>query len=293
MDLKGSLVDTRLRIYPTDSLLAFLKTLTNEDEIPANILKAIGEDAKKPTDFVTSTSVQFTRTDLENLNKIKKVVEDKFKTETENIKQDIPDPKLKDKIDTKNSDEGIEVEEKATEKTDEKSKDEIKKTPFRSTSDIDWQEVDNKPIENKDDKLIDEIVPVIPYLTTSDIDWLYNYLQNQKSNNQDVPYLHDLLAGANIEVPENSVIKRNPVLEARCVKLRKQQEAREYRKMTKTVDNVRLRFPEDSISYQMKQLNRQLIAIGQFILSIFADTRVGSATLLSVLFLIKSALKAC
>ncbi|CAH2050158.1 unnamed protein product, partial [Iphiclides podalirius] len=45
--------------------------------------------------------------------------------------------------------------------------------------------------------------------------------------------------------------------------------------MTKSVDNVRMRFPEDSISYQMKQLNRQLIAIGQFIISIFAGFLFG------------------
>lgn len=244
MDLKGSLVDTQLRIYPRESLLAFLKTLTDEDDIPANILKAIGKNAKESTDFINNSNIPLTRKDFENLNKIKQLVTDKFKTETGAVKQDM----LDDEIDTKNSDEGIEVDSKTIEKTDDKSKDEVKKTPFRTTSDIDWQEVDNKP----DDKSIDEIVPEIPYLTTSDIDWLYNYLQKQKSNNQDVPYLHDLLAGAHIEVPENRVIKRNPVLEARCVKLRKQQEAREYRKMTKTVDNVRLRFPEDSISYQSK-----------------------------------------
>lgn len=250
MDLKGSLVNTQLRIYPTESLLAFLKTLTDENNIPANILIAIGKEAKEPTDFVKA-NVQLTSKDFENLNRIKEVVKDKFKSE--NNEQDIldDDPKLFD-VDSKNSDEGIEVDE-ANEKTDDKPKEVTPKPPFRTTSDLDWLENDDKKAgEITEEEPNDEIVPKPPFLTTSDIDWLYNYLQKQKSKNQDVPYLHDLLAGANIEVPENMVIKRNPVLEARCVKLRKQQEARDYRKMTKTVDNVRLKFPEDSISYQSK-----------------------------------------
>lgn len=254
MDLKGPLVDTQLKIYPPEGLLAFLKTLTDEN-IPVNILKAIGKDAKKPTDVITPNII-FNNEDFYNLNKIKEAIKDKFKTETDNDhKQDLDDPQLNDETDTKNSDEGIEVDE-AKVYTDDKLTDKvIPRPPFRTTSDLDWLENDEKIINEAEAVPLEEVVPKTPFLTTSDIDWLYNYLQKQKSNNQDVPYLHDLLAGANIEVPENVVIKRNPVLEARCVKLRKQQEAREYRKMTKTVDNVRLRFPEDSISYQSKFSN--------------------------------------
>lgn len=249
MDLKGSLVDTQLKIYPPEGLLTFLKTLTDEN-IPVNILKAIGRDIKEPTDFVTP-NLRFTNEDFENLSKIKKVVMDKFKTDT-NI-DDRQDLELSDDTETKNADEGIEVDEPLS---GNKLNDEvIPKAPFRTTSDLNWLEDDEKSEEKTEDIQQEEIVPKLPFLTTSDIDWLYNYLQKQKSNNQNVPYLHDLLAGANIEVPENIVIKRNPVLEARCVKLRKQQEAREYRKMTKTVDNVRLKFPEDTISYQSEYYN--------------------------------------
>ncbi|KPI97557.1 Transmembrane protein 199 [Papilio xuthus] len=113
------------------------------------------------------------------------------------------------------------------------------------------------------------------FLNTSDLDWLYIYINKKREEGKDVPYLHVLFEGSQIVLPENSIVKRNPDLEARCVKLRAQMEAREYRKMTKSVDNVRMRFPEDSISYQMKQLNRQLIAIGQFIISIFAGFLFG------------------
>ncbi|CAG4965498.1 unnamed protein product [Colias eurytheme] len=113
------------------------------------------------------------------------------------------------------------------------------------------------------------------FLITSDLDWLYIYMKSKRQKGEDIPYLHELLEGADIKMPDNQILKRNPDLEARCVKLRAQQEAREYRKMTKGVDNVRIRFPEDSISYQMKQLNRHLIAIGQFLLSIFAGFLFG------------------
>lgn len=43
---------------------------------------------------------------------------------------------------------------------------------------------------------------------------------------------------------------RNPELEARVQRLKKEQEDREYRAMTKNVDTVRMRHPDDSIGYQ-------------------------------------------
>ncbi|GBP13170.1 Transmembrane protein 199 [Eumeta japonica] len=113
------------------------------------------------------------------------------------------------------------------------------------------------------------------FLVISDLQWLSIYLQKMREENVNNVYLHDLLIGSRVEIPENELLKRNPDLEARCVKLRAQQEAREYRKMTKSVDNVRIKFPEDTIAYQLKHLNRQLIAVGQFIISIFAGFLFG------------------
>ncbi|RVE54450.1 hypothetical protein evm_000935 [Chilo suppressalis] len=103
----------------------------------------------------------------------------------------------------------------------------------------------DKQASDKNIESEDHLNGKLGFLNTFDIDWLYNYVREKKNK------------------------------EARCVKLRAQQEAREYRKMTKGVDNVRMRFPEDSISYQLKQMNRQLIAIGQFIISIFAGFLFG------------------
>ncbi|KAG6447368.1 hypothetical protein O3G_MSEX004920 [Manduca sexta] len=177
-----------------------------------------------------------------------------------------------------------------TEETEKIESEDDKDTQIKEENKEVGKDKETKTIENKDDssnkdnnckksvelKCQEKERENEKFLTTTDIDWLYNYVYERRGEgNKKVPYLHELLKGVQVEMPNNKVIKRNPVLEARCVKLRAQQEAREYRKMTKSVDNVRMRFPEDSINYQLKQVNRQLIAIGQFIISIFAGFLFG------------------
>ncbi|XP_049883782.1 uncharacterized protein LOC126379163 [Pectinophora gossypiella] len=246
MDLKGSLVDTDLRIYPSDKLLKYIQTLSVEDGIPANIQKFIKNknDLEVKTkqngvkDVSIKASISLTNKDFENMAKVNLEVEkmDFHKPPTEEPDTAEKVTEINDKTDD---------EEKSSEPTDKEDEEE------------------SEPERNG------------PKLCTSDLDWLFLHLQKRRIKDKDIPYLHELFEGSDIEMPKNKVIKRNPILEARCVKLRAQQEAREYRKMTKGVDNVRMRFPEDSISYQLKQLNRQLIAIGQFIISIFAGFLFG------------------
>jgi TMEM199 family protein len=92
-------------------------------------------------------------------------------------------------------------------------------------------------------------------LERNDIKWLHQVLTNHRKNSAaDVPkvYLHELLAGCELVLPENEIIPRNPVLEERCKKLRLQQMNREYHEMTKNVDNVRRNMPEDTIAFQSK-----------------------------------------
>ncbi|XP_050361650.1 transmembrane protein 199-like isoform X1 [Nymphalis io] len=242
MDLKGSLVHTYIKIYPTEKLIKFLKTIAPSDELPHNIneivtgnnilFKTYSNDKIKPTHLSSS--------DIDNLKKIRESYPDIVSEKTVLI-----EPVTETNTNLKGN--KINLDEKDEENKSEK----------------------DKPSAGSDKTNTDI------FLVTADIDWLYNHLNSRRNKKEDVPYLHTLLEGARIDVPENKTIKRNPVLEARCVKLRAQQEAREYRKMTKGVDNVRMRFPEDNISYQLKQLNRQLIAIGQFIISIFAGFLFG------------------
>ncbi|XP_013169998.1 PREDICTED: uncharacterized protein LOC106119505 [Papilio xuthus] len=237
MDLKGSLVDTNIKIFPSEELSNFIKNIPNDD-IPSNILKIKMNDIKLVSkNMVEAKEVCLNSKDIENITKVKRTIsniKESKNTDSDEIKELTVPKEDKDNLDKDNKKKELEVQE---------------------TQD-----------DDKNNKL---------FLNTSDLDWLYIYINKKREEGKDVPYLHVLFEGSQIVLPENGIVKRNPDLEARCVKLRAQMEAREYRKMTKSVDNVRMRFPEDSISYQMKQLNRQLIAIGQFIISIFAGFLFG------------------
>ncbi|XP_058127970.1 uncharacterized protein LOC131291263 [Anopheles ziemanni] len=112
-------------------------------------------------------------------------------------------------------------------------------------------------------------------LKVDDIKWLYAALKQMRQSDPATPYLHTLLSGCQMELPINPIQERNPVLEARCQRLRKEQEDREYHRMTKNVDSVRKHMPEETIAYQMKQINRHLIAVAQFVFSVAAGFAFG------------------
>jgi hypothetical protein len=112
-------------------------------------------------------------------------------------------------------------------------------------------------------------------LNLHDLHWLYDYIQRDNENNSTKVYLHNLFEGSEIILPKNCEVPRNVELEKRCERLRASQQNREYSNMTKNVDNVRRKHPEDTISFQMKQMNRHLIAISQFIMSVLAGFAFG------------------
>lgn len=116
-----------------------------------------------------------------------------------------------------------------------------------------------------------------PTLMLNDLKWLNEGLNRlrKKEDKLNVPYLHEFLQTCQLILPENEQMERNAELEARCQKLRKEQEAREYESMTRNVDNVRKNMPQDTIAFQMKQINRQLIAVAQFIFSVAAGFAFG------------------
>ncbi|KAJ8940141.1 hypothetical protein NQ314_010808 [Rhamnusium bicolor] len=45
--------------------------------------------------------------------------------------------------------------------------------------------------------------------------------------------------------------------------------------MTKNVDSIKRKFPEDTFGYQVKQMNKHLVAIFQFIVSVAAGFAFG------------------
>lgn len=88
-------------------------------------------------------------------------------------------------------------------------------------------------------------------------------------------YLHEMLKDCEIKLPEPHEYPRNPELEARVQQLRKEQDKKAYKMMTKNVDNRRIFEPEETISYQIKMINKQLIAVAQFIFSVVAGFAFG------------------
>lgn len=88
------------------------------------------------------------------------------------------------------------------------------------------------------------------HLYLSDLRWLSNFLVSLRKEQGLEVYLNDLLETCELVLPQNEIIKRNPELEARCQKLREEQENLEYRKMTKNVDAVLQHYPEDTVAYQ-------------------------------------------
>lgn len=93
-------------------------------------------------------------------------------------------------------------------------------------------------------------------LNIQDLHWLFQYIQTENEHSQDKVYLHELMEGSYVVLPENSKIPRNAELEKRCEKLRASQQNLEYSNMTKNVDSIRKRHPEDTISYQSKKVMR-------------------------------------
>lgn len=114
-------------------------------------------------------------------------------------------------------------------------------------------------------------------LVLQDLKWLNKYMVEERksdASNKKSSYLHQLLQGCKLLLPENEILERDPELEARCQRLKLEQEELVYRKMTKDVDPTK-NYPEDSIGYQLKALDRHLIAILQFIFSIITGFLFG------------------
>ncbi|XP_037815664.1 transmembrane protein 199 [Lucilia sericata] len=137
---------------------------------------------------------------------------------------------------------------------------------------------DNTP-KSKEDKTTNKSKTTktndVLHLHLSDLRWLSNLLSTlRKEQGLDI-YLNDVLETCQLELPQNEIIKRNPELEARCQRLREEQQNLEYRKMTKNVDAVLKHYPEDTVAYQIKAINSQIIAVLQFIFSVAAGFAFG------------------
>lgn len=112
-------------------------------------------------------------------------------------------------------------------------------------------------------------------LTVSDVRWLHDYIVNINKISETKVYLHELFEGSEVFLPENEEHSRDAELEKRCCKLRAQQENILYNAMTKHIDAVRKRHPEDSIAYQVREMDKYLIVVFQFLMSVAAGFAFG------------------
>lgn len=119
-----------------------------------------------------------------------------------------------------------------------------------------------KSKKSKKEKITNAILKI------EDLSWLNKHLRKYRKTATKMIYLHELFNDSDVILPIPKESPRNPELEARIQKLKAQQNAREYQTMTKNIDSMRKFLPEDSIAYQMKQINKQLIAVAQFIISV-------------------------
>ncbi|XP_062125385.1 transmembrane protein 199 [Drosophila sulfurigaster albostrigata] len=113
------------------------------------------------------------------------------------------------------------------------------------------------------------------YLYLTDLHWLHDVMIKLRAKDITNVFLHELIESCELILPENEFKPRNPELEARCQRLREQQQNREYQKMTKNVDATLQHYPEDTIAYQLKSINKQIIAVAQFIFSVAAGFTFG------------------
>lgn len=79
-------------------------------------------------------------------------------------------------------------------------------------------------------------------------------------------YLHELMEGSDLVLPENIPEPRNAELEARCQKLRAQMENRQYKDMVKNVD--RSQHDYFTAGKDVKEMNRQLVSVFNFLITV-------------------------
>lgn len=90
-------------------------------------------------------------------------------------------------------------------------------------------------------------------LNLNDLKWLNKYLGERRTDNDESVYLHELIGHSDVILPQNEYVERNPELEKRCQKLKREQEEQSYRAMTRNVDLRQQHIPSDTISYQRKR----------------------------------------
>lgn len=220
---KGTIKDPSIKLKPSERLIAFMATLGDEAELPENIWKFVeitgGKVGKITTEDVAKPS--FSKNEIDILNDLPKIDSTEFNLSDLSI--DLDDTDTDDELD----DDIVNLNSKPISKSQASKQKRLQKERERARLTI----------------------------NLNDIKWLNKKLVEKRKLDADFNlYLNELLTGSRLVLPKNEILERNPELEARCVRLRLEQEARVYNAMTKNVDSSRTKLPEDTISYQSKFL---------------------------------------
>lgn len=232
MSTKLTIADPTIRIRPSDELCTVIASLTAEPEMPENILKIFqsfsgsGDANGKTVLQQQIPKPEFTKAELQCLRHLNDVETTRTNAELSefcNLSMAIGDE----------SDMG-----------DESAVDDVETVDAKLLSKNKLKKLKERQKERARARLM---------LSLNDLKWLNVVLAKRRRDVDDFNvYLHDLLATSQVLLPKNEIHKRNPELEARCVRLRLEQDARVYNAMTKNVDSSRKQMPEDTIAYQSK-----------------------------------------
>lgn len=103
-------------------------------------------------------------------------------------------------------------------------------------------------------------------LTTEEVEWCHTKIRECSKSER----IHELLSESQIILPKYEPPARNPELEARVQRLRFEQENREYKSMTKSVDAVHQRenLGLGEIGKDIRTVNQQIVSGMQYLLSV-------------------------
>lgn len=225
---KASIKNQAIGIVPSPALLAFIKTLDDVSlDIPANLLdiyQAVTKDNRKRNICQPPvTEISFN----EEEKKMLTVLSDDTFQGTTDLSECLEALCLHQSVDTSSD-----------------------------SSDIETLS-DNEPISKnkarqlrakKREKELSKLV-----ISLTDLKWLHEYLIEGRRSGTTYVYLHELIKGSKLMLPANEVIERNPELEKRCQRLKREQDEKRYRMMTKNVDSRRTYEPDETIASQGTQ----------------------------------------
>lgn len=224
--VKASIKNPEIGIRPSERLIEFIKTLSDPTiDLPENLLtfyRAFSNDTKSSRSICKQSIPEY-----------------KFSKEEQQLLTELSDDALQGTNDLEKSLNELCVLSQCTDSSDESdaellSSDEpISKNKARQMRAKQRQ----KELSNLN-------------LSLTDLKWIHTHLNEARKSNPTVGYLHELIKGSHLVLPINEFTERDPALEARCQRLKREQDDLRYRMMTKNVDCSRTYEPEETIAYQ-------------------------------------------